>query len=281
MLRIARRQQARIAFTFTDAEGERADPAAGAIVTVYAGDVQLVTGAALPLIDTGDFEFRFASPQTDALGPLRAEWVAEIDGVEQTYETWHEIVGAHIVSVAQLRKREGLDDAVKYPTPLLMLARDVATYALEDECNTAFVRRVRTDAVASGYSVGRFALERARDIRIAAGTADARVLAAQELSGLIVERGGLVVATYGSTGLGTSATITYEYGYTTPPPRVARAVEILAAEWAQENADETSIPARATMIDSDAGNIRLVTAGEFGRAFDIPEVNAVVQRYKE
>lgn len=281
VLRIARRQRARLRYTFTDAEGNPVQPAGGVAVTVYRDTDPVVNGAATvpddPVTDPA-YEFAFASPHTDALGPLRAEWVATIDDDVQTFESWHEVVGAHVVGVAQLRRREALQDPDRYPAWLLELARDTATYALEDACNTAFVRRRRVDTTQDSRTIGKVALKRARDVSLAAGTVDARVLAAQELSGLRVERGGLVT---GDALNVNAATLTYEYGYNSPPPHVARAVELIAEEWAREQADDLSVPARATMIDSDAGNIRLVTAGEFGRIFDIPDANAVVKLYRE
>lgn len=225
---------------------------------------------------TGEYTYEPALAELDELGPLVAEWTLSLNGLAgQVFRTYHELVGGPVVELGVLRKFEPLDDDSTYDDASLALVRDLAIYALEDECRTAFVRRRRTDVMGE---LGKYAvIERTRGATLASVSDGGTALDAASLAALRFGKGGLVM---GRAAWHAPASLTYDYGYEVPPPRVARAVCLLAAEWAQENFDP-AIPSRATLVTSDAGTMRLVTAGEFGRGFDIPEVNAVVQAYRE
>ena len=158
------------------------------------------------------------------------------------------------------------------------LARDVATYALEDACNTAFVRRRARLTAADRVALGMIALPHRRDVSLVSATRDGAALTADDLAAMRVDGG--LISRPDTAGFGNRAEITYEHGWQAPPPRVARAAMLLAREWLQQEKDST-IPDRASALDTEGGNFRLVTAGIGGQLFDLPEVNAVVAEYAE
>lgn len=280
MIRLPLNRQATLTLHTFDENAEPADAAQLPTVRVLDADGSLLdAGDSVKRADsTGVYDFTVDAAELNTLGELTAEWTEPGVGVDIIR---HEVVGSHLFALGELRRLEPLEDAALYTADVLALARDVATYALEDACRTAFTRR---RAVETWYDIGKFGtLERSRNAHIVAAAygSDKTAVGDDTLSMWHIAPGGLVHGV-GRPGFMYAApvVVTYEYGHTFAPPRAVRAAKLLAREWAQENVD-TALPQRATMIDSDAGSMRLVTAGEFGRGFDIPEVNAVVQAYGE
>lgn len=277
MLRAARQEARRLRVWLTDTDGE---PAEGLDVAVEirdrAGTLVQAGAAAEGAGEPGSYTF-VAAPRA-ALGLLDVAWTATIDGHVTTVNTWYEVVGSHVTTVARLRRRHPLENSGKYPGWALELGRDLATYALEDACGVGFARRRHEHTAFDTHVMGALALPHARDIAVVSAEVNDVPLDADGLALIRAGRGGYVTRDYG--GFGNRATLTYEHGYANAPPRVAGAVERLAAEWLQEEIDD-GIPDRAISVSSDAGTMQLVTAGTFGNLFDIPEVNAVVQAYRE
>lgn len=227
----------------------------------------------------GTYTFNLSAADCSTLGELDAEWEATLDGEPQTFRTYHEVVGGHVISLVAMRRFDPLDDEVKYKLDDLATARDLATAALEDECNTAFVRRRRVASIRD--VAGKYvALSPNRDAELVSGLYGVDPSVAIDAGTLVTMQpgeGGLVAI----PRIVAPLVLTYEYGWKAPPARVARAVALLAAEWAQVNIGDSPLSGREVLQTTEAGTFRYVTAGEFGRGFDIPEVNAVVQRYAE
>lgn len=188
-----------------------------------------------------------------------------------------------IATLAELRRYEPLDDAARYPDDLVLGARDALIEALEHECKTAFVRRVRTETFDDHVPM--------RAVALTFGTSTRRhrgpTITAASVNGIAVDlaltplgvgAGGLVRRRYGA--FGHEASITYEYGYDAPPGRVKRAVCLGVADWLAQELD-SPIPDRATSWSTDAGTFAVVTAGARGAVFSLPELNAVVLGYAE
>lgn len=251
------------------------------LVTVRRADgTVLKNGVATDAAGVGSYDFALTAAELNTLGELEATWSAVFaGGPAQLFRSYYEVVGGHLVSLASLRKTDPLDDEVKYTLADLVDARDAATYALEDACNTAFARRRIVETLQGPF--GKFvALYRSRDVQLVSGswgTDPITALDAYTLGTMAPQPGGLVAV----PTIVSPLSLVYEHGWQAAPQRVARAIRLLAAEWAQENIGDSALSSRTMMSTTEAGTFRYVTAGEFGRGFDLPEVNAVVQAYAE
>lgn len=239
----------------------------------------VVQGAAVDVAGVGIYEFPLTPANTTTLRPLVAEWVATVSGVAgQLFRTYHEVVGGHLFPIADLRRLKPFEDQVKYTDADLAVARDLATYALEDACNTAFVRRRRRQSIDDHIPRSAVVLERTRDVELATVSVDGGALEATAVSDLVVGKGGFINRRGG--GFGRKAVFEYEYGWMAPPSPVVRAAKILAKSWLISERD-SAIPSRATSMQTGDVTYQLVTAGMRGLIFDLPDVNAVVQTYAE
>lgn len=188
-----------------------------------------------------------------------------------------------IATLAELRKFEPLDDEAKYLDDDVLAVRDAVIEALERECRVSFIRREHTEPFEDSVPMPMVALSWGTGREhpgpsISAASVNAVVLDVDAVATLRVGRGGLVSRPYG--GFGNVAELTYEQGYVVCPGRVARAVKLLTRDWLVENVDD-SIPSRATAWSAGENTYQLVTAGVREAIFDLPEANAVVQRYRE
>jgi hypothetical protein len=244
--------------------------------------IEILKGDGTELVEagtatTGAYEYELTPAQTTDLDRLTARWT-DADG--QIVTTYHDVVGAHLISLAALRKHEPLDDEATYPDEDLAEARDLASYALERACNRAFTRRYGRETVTAGG--GRYLPLTAR--RVASVSAVFLGDEAVELDGSIVaDAAGYLDRPNGSWRSGARFTVEYIHGEEVADPRVSRAVALIAADILYSDALDGSgsgIPDRATSVNSDAGTFALVTAGVGGAAFQIPEVNSVVESYR-
>lgn len=251
------------------------------IEVLRADGTVLTSGTASARIDPGRYEFTLTPAQTADLDFLEARWTATLDGAEQIITTWAEVVGAHVVSIAEMRRHEPLDDDTTYTADALTRARDLATYALERACNRGFTTHYARETIQpSGTS---YLPLRGRLVRSASSvTVGATALDADGLAAVFADRAGYL---YRSSGwaYGSNVTVEYLHGEQVAHPEVARAICLIAAEILFEDAldgDGSAIPDRATSISSEAGTFSLVTPGVGSAAFSLPEVNAVVEQWR-
>lgn len=279
LTRIAQNSQHAIT---VDLEVDGVATAATGTVTVSvtkADGTVLASGNASTGTGTGNYKYTLTPTHTAELDFLEARWTATLAGAVQVVTTHHEIVGGHVVSVAEMRRHEPLDDEATYEAADLIRARDLATYALERACNRGFTTHYAREVVqpsSTSYLPLRGRLIRSvESVTIAGDALDADALAA-----LTVDRAGYLVR---STPWSSNATVEYTHGEQVAHPDVARAICLIAAEILFEdalNGDGSAIPDRATSISSEAGTFSLVTPGVGGAAFQIPEVNSVVEQWR-
>jgi hypothetical protein len=268
--------------TTIEVEGVPTNATGTPTVTVRSEDgTAIVTDGATTTDATGVYEYALTPTHTADLGLLTATWTATVDAVAQQFVTQHEVVGGHVVSVAEMRRHDPLDDTDAYPTADLLRARDLATYSLERACNRGFTRHAAREVVQpSGSS---YLPLRGRLVQsVSAVTVGDTDLDADGLAAVFADRAGYLHRSTGWEGT-SSITVTYEHGEQIAHPDVSRAICKIAAEVLFEDelgGEGSAIPDRATSLNTEAGTFSLVTAGVGAAAYDLPEVNRVVQDWR-
>lgn len=248
-----------------DSTGEPADPGTVTVGVVRADGTVLV--APLTATDgTGDEprSVELTAAQTATLDWLTATWTVSGTVVASTV---HEVVGGVYMTSAEIRAAEpSLSDQVKYPTSVLLAARDRTERAFEAETNRAFVPRFRMVTVRGGVLPD-------TDIRTIRFVRDADTDATVSYTHYAGSR--LLRDIYTSTPL----VVGYEYGADTPPgdllEKFARVVRH------DLNSAKSGIPDRAMSFQpAEGGNVVLATAGLGPWIYGIPDVDQVIHRHR-
>lgn len=178
--------------------------------------------------------------------------------------------GAPFFTISELRAQPGLENEAKYPDEDLEAMRAAVEQALEHACDVAFVPRTKTlVAFASGAAVS-LGVNRPRTI-VSVTSQDGAAVGVDHAYLL----GGLLAGiSRWPTG---PLTVVVEHGYDEPPLRVKRAALLLAKNWLING----PIDDRATNFTTDTGTFALATPGLRGSTFGLPEVDAVVDEYRE
>lgn len=257
-----------------DVDGASAALDAPPTLTVTNSDgVDLIADATATEAE-GAYTYLLLPSHTAALDLLTATWVGEHDGNDVEITTYVEVVGQRLFSVDQARRREALQDVGEFPDVEMRIAHDLTLEALQDACGVSFVpRRSRIRIDGSGQTGLILPKPLAREVTWIAinGTA----LTVEELEEVkTYDSGVLRRSSVWPCGL-QNIEVDFVHGHSSPPARIAQAALRLAEHWLIE----TSIPDRATVLNTDQGSFALVTAGVRGAEFDIPEVNATVRAY--
>ncbi|MFF0481052.1 hypothetical protein [Streptomyces sp. NPDC004435] len=251
---------------FLDDESPMVVPAASVTVrdaegqTVYTGDAT----------SSGDEWSVALPPQSE--GVYTAEWQA---GGQATDTTTFEVVGAFLFTLPEARRSDmDLADTARFPTAELRHYRDVVAAEFETITARSFVPRTARAVVEADGSRTLFlgfhdvsALVAVRGPSGAVDTAD-----------WLVESTGFVTA---PTELreGDRYALTFRYGFAQAPEDVRRAG--LLRLRSVLTAERSGIPDRATaFVAAEGGNFTLATPGRNGYETGIPEVDAVLKRYK-
>lgn len=223
---------------------------------------------------TGKFTYALLPAHTALLDTLTVRWTTVNLG---SITTTVEVVGGFLFAISEARALKPLDNTTDYPAAKIAEYRTLAEDAFEEACGVAFVPRYTRETVetpASGSLVTRW--PRVRAIRAASVDGDA--LTVDDLTGVIGDRYGVVHrdAVWGGTSTYTQTVVGYEHGFDRPPPRVSRAVLLLAKAWLVRG----PVDERTTSMSTDEGTFSLATPGLRGSVFGIPEVDQVVSEYR-
>jgi hypothetical protein len=262
--------------TFFDGD-QVADP--GVVTVTVARDDGTVLATDEATDGTSATPRTFALPRsaTASLDVLRCDWTSATLG---TLTTYVELVGAHVSSLGQINavldQRGEVDKPVSATVPLeaKTAARAVATDALERTCGVAFAPR---------YARGTFDASRCHDLllptpRVLSVRSVARLGSPVDLDDIAVTSEGALFRRYaGWPGGRMEYDIAWEHGHRTPPADVSRAVSLLAVYALMDGPWDD----RGYGVVDEGGFARLLTAGVGGAAFSVPEVQAVVQRYRQ
>ena len=254
------------------------EPLTGQTVTLdlfRADGTQLLDGAATTE-SSGVYVKTLTATETGEIDRLRAVWSW---GSEST-TSYHDVVGSHYCSLAALRETDPLDQTATYTDEQLVVARDLAAYALE--------RETRGFAWTLRYGEHEFEGDgTATAVIPALGIRELRSLTiddtAVDLDLVKLRPGGILRYASGFTS---EALVRVGFAYAgelAPDGRVERANRLLAAQVLFSDALDgggSAIPQRATSYSNEMGTFAVVTPGVGDAAFEIPEVNAVVRSYR-
>lgn len=247
------------------------DPGTVTLTITREDGTSIVTGSATSGTGAAPRTFALTTTHTATLDLLALTWTSATLG---TLTTYVEVVGGYLFSLSDARGLTPLDNTTVYPTAKVIAARVLAEMALEDACGVAFVPRYARE-VRSGNGCDLLP-QRPRPLSIISATVNGSVVS----DAVIDDENGAAAATFyrpGGWGSGRrNVTVKYTHGYPFPPPRVGRACLLLAKRFLVDSPISDRV---TTMTSSDGGTQFFVTAGVRDAVFDIPEANAVVQKY--
>jgi hypothetical protein len=268
--RVLRSTRAAVSFTFPAA------PTGDVAVAIEHEDgTALRTESVTPDGDTATLTLTAAD--TAALDLLRFEWTATLDGEAQVFESWVEVVGGFLFSVADLRKLAPFrpEDGEDYTDADLEAARTAAEAALEDACGVAFVPRYARERL-DGAPRGDLLLGHPRVLAVRSVTVNGAALDADALALVEPLAEGTLYRPAGWSCGRRAVEVVYEHGHRFTPPRVSRAAMLLA----RHVLVESPLDDRASSVTNSDGTFQVfVTAGVRGAVFSLPEANAVVEAY--
>lgn len=196
-----------------------------------------------------------------------------------------------LFTTAEARAFNGgqLQDPVSFPTADITTAEARIQAEFTRLCGVAFVATSTTEALDGVYSdTIRVNLHNPlrempqRAISVTAAAIDGVALTATELADLACYPSGKVIRKtlgywYGASPNRRNVSITYSHGYATVPPDITRAALIVACA----QLVPTDISARATSYSDGMMTYQLTYAGSWPHPFGIPEVDAILERFRE
>lgn len=253
-MRILKNETHTLTVTFYSDETPITAGAVAVSITDLSGST-VSTGAATEG-STGVYTYAF-TPVTNGLHTVT--WDGDLD---QT--TYVEVVGSRLFTLEELRLSDDmLDDAGKFTTAKLKRVRDSVEDEFEMICGRSFITR-RVSKTLDGAEGG-------------------TVLPHVDVTNILTVDGSAYTGAVRDYGVidaySAQNAVVYEYGLAPVPADVKRVALIRARH--QLAAEFTGIPDRATSYTPvDGGTYALATPGRAGNETGIPEVDAVLGRYR-
>lgn len=278
--------------TFYDDAGVAADPGTVTLgITNLAGATIVAAGAATTATTPGATGVRtYALAAQAALDTLTVTWTSSVFGA---FTSQHEIVGAFLFTVAELRAVDGgkLGNASTYPSATLELMRARVDEQLESICGVSFVSRYAyvTQARSTPHRLLLYKPNGDVALRVSAvrsvetrtfGTTTWAALTQAELDDvLVLSHGELIRESLGYFFSGQrNVRVGFEHGYARPP----REIHDVALTIARYAFSEDILSQRTISLSSEMGTTQFAVANQsLGRYTSLPEVNAVLERYRE
>jgi len=194
------------------------------------------------------------------------------------------VVGAPLFWIAEARRFDQgqLADEVRYPDDLLIAVRARVREAFTSVTGQRFVPElVAVTLDAAGGDTLLLPDVRVTRIRSAAirNGASWQALSDDDLANLVIAEPGLFIWTRGTWPEGRGVVrLAYECGWPQPPAEIRRAALRVAASYM--GMLPSNLPDRALTLSDELGTFRLATPGVGGSWFGLPEVDAVLQRYR-
>lgn len=280
MDRILRNTGAQLQVTF-QLDGVATNATGAVSVTIVGADGSTVAATSTATsVGVGTYGTVLA-PQS-ALNKLTATWVGVVSGVTQTLRTSHEIVGNRYAMLAEIRALDGMADTSLFPNAVVNEARSWAEDVIDSYCGVSFAPRYRHEEI-DGTGTGQLRLSSLRPLTLVAVTVDgvAETTTGWRLydDGTVVRRSGTFPLPSGDYAAGGNVEVTYEAGWPEVPNEIRWAARTLARYYALEMVSR--IPDRALSVTNEFGNIALAQAGGMGRPTALPDVNAVLNRWRD
>lgn len=266
--------------TFVGADGETpTDTASTPTAAVSREDgtsLSALTVTASSVSD-GVYSAALTTTHTSQLDRLKVTWGGTAGSLAQSYVTELEVVGAHLVSITELRDERGLDNTTSVPLSLIRRVRDKWAQQIEDACGVAFSPRYERD-VLRGDGTSILALSKIRPLSLIAVTVDGTSVSTSNFTlhdeGLIEYEG----TAFPTSSTGPNVTVTYEHGFPSCPEDVRH--EMLKACRQEVLRYTKDLPTDAiSQAFPDGPTIRYSTPG-VDRPTGILSFDAVLNRYK-
>ncbi|MBX6388251.1 MAG: hypothetical protein IRZ08_04480 [Frankia sp.] len=194
------------------------------------------------------------------------------------------VVGAELFGIGEARRfgDGALADPIRYPDEALIELRARIREAFTVITGQRFVPELVTVTLAA-YGGQALLLPDVRVSRIVAVAerygATWTELSADDLATLVLADSGMILRTAGTWPQGSHAVrLAYECGWPQPPLEIRRAALRLATSY--QGLLSSNLPDRALSMSDELGTFRLATPGVGGSWFGLPEVDAVLDRYR-
>lgn len=214
--------------------------------------------------------YSLSIPAQSRLGRRTVTVSGLLSGVAVSASYPLEVVGGFLYSIPQLRGFDAALDVDRYSDVDVKRVRAYVDDEFRMITNRAFTRRATVETVP--LFSGRFYLENFDPSRVVAATVDGTAV---DASTITLETSG---EGYYSGGCDGSLTIEYEYGFETVPEDVRRAAMLRGRTVLYDR--DSGIPDRATSFNVDGAQFSLATAGRAGYETGVPEVDAILARYR-
>ena len=256
----------KLTHTFLDDESPLTVPAVSVTVrdstgqTVYTGDAT----------NSGD-AWSVALPAQPE-GVYTVDWVAAGLAVDRD---GFEVVGGFLFTLPEARQSDmDLADTGRFPTAELKHYREVVEDEFERITARSFVpRTARVEVEGDGTPILYLGYFDVAELKAVSGPSGA-----EDVSGWGVDSTGFLRAPY-DLPEGARYTVAFRYGFGQVPEDAKRAGLLRLRSFL--TAERSGIPDRATaFVAAEGGNFTLATAGRNGWDTGLPEVDAVLKRYK-
>jgi len=257
--------------------------AAGAVtVAVTREDGTAVTSGTATSVAVGTYSFSLAV-QTDC-DVLTVAWTGNVAGLTTTIRTRVEVVGGRYCTLSEVRAQDGLSDTTIFPVSVLEDAIRWAEDTIDKYVGVPFTLRYNRERI-TGDGSADIKLRQLFPYRILGvkenGTSAASVVWADWTlydSGAITKDEGYFESPATTNLAGRNIELKYEYGYQYPPDDIAWCARTLARYYCIELFNR--MPDRATAVQNEYGTVNMAMAGGPGRPTGLPDVNAVLNRYR-
>lgn len=267
------------ALRFPEADGDPVSLSAPTVTVVRDSDgTTVVDKGATEGHETGAY-FTHDLKGTDIpeVDLLKVTWADANSSIEQLVE----VVGGFACSIKLIKKKLDEDEETltkEYPDDEIVLQRERATRDIEAACWDGFRHRYAKETL-SGDNSGVLVLSKRRIVKILSIEVNDQLLTESEIgelsiTGIGVQRNLPQWVPGWPDGTNNNVVIAYVYGHDNYPS-ATNPVRDLTADYLVKF--PTNWEERATSYtDTDGNNYRMVTAGEKGKRFSVPSVNAFV-----
>lgn len=259
----------KIRAVFTGADGEAVAPTSPKVTIIRDSDgVEIATNDAATHDGDGVVSYALTPAEIAEVDLLHASWSAT-----GSYAAPCDIgvVGGFLCSIEEISSVITTTPAPSAKT--IRGLREAAERRIEDACGVAFRPTYRRERLWGDGATGLLLAER-RPSEILS----AKIDGGDELSADVTIEAGQIVYE-GGWPAGSQVDVSYIHGFTTPPDPISRATVALARYLVLE--DPSNVFDRATSYTTEEATYSLVTPGVRGAETPIPEVNAVIDAYRE
>lgn len=247
-------------------------------VTLVDSGGTTVSAGAVTELTTGEYAVQVAGSVISTETVLTATInVTTTGSLTHVFTHLYDVVGSQLFTIWELRTTNASKfTAAKFPDEEVTRARALITEFFEAYCNTSFVRRYR-DITVDGPGVTEVNLPVNNLQSVIRGTDDGTALTTAEITDLDIYPYGLINNDNGWSSARQGLVLGVVAGFTKPPLDIRRAALI----YARHVLSPGNVTDRAMIFTDETGTWRLAQAGKGDRPTGFPEVDFVLNQYRE